>query len=99
MTGDEIERRLKTGYDRPWIGKFQFTYHAVRRALERNIRAEWIAEALECSSRPGAQPGTVTYYGPMAKVCINPASREIITVGYGRINRPLNVCSPQHQSA
>lgn len=86
MTGDEIEQRLKERYNRPRLGQWQLTHHAVRRAIERQIRAEWIAEALQCSSRPGSQPGTRNFYGPLAKVCVNPSTREIITVGWGRLH-------------
>lgn len=91
--GLALEDHLRRNYQRARIGNYELTHHALRRALERNIHAEWILEAFQSSSRPGAQPGTYKYVGPLAMATLNPETREIITVGYGAFNSPLRLVS------
>lgn len=87
-----LEQRFDRRGLRPLIiGGFEVCYHARIRMAARRIEPEWVADALRAPGRPNSKPGTRKHLGNMAMCVVEPKTKQIITIGYGRLNNPEKV--------
>jgi hypothetical protein len=80
-----VEKMLKDkGYQRITIGGYTLTYHAIARMIVRQIKRQWVEDAM---TRPRFTSQRLTgagkHVGPNAMCVVNHATREIVTIGYG----------------
>ncbi|AXN50990.1 hypothetical protein DSM43518_02069 [Mycobacterium marinum] len=68
------------------IGGFSVCHHARIRMAARLIEPEWVLEALKMPSRPSGSDDKRKFVGDMAMCVVDIRTKQIITVGYGRIN-------------
>lgn len=77
----------------PVIEGYHFTHHALERAMERQVHAKWVVEAIRAKNAvPGNEPYTAKCVGPNATVVVNYATKSVLTVYRTNERKYSHVC-------